>query len=176
MAELEVHATADILQLEHGAAPGGSSDGDLNRMRTKLGVAGDQSVAAAEKNSGVDMVHRFDFEHGGGREIVKKNSTFDFGLNDGAIYIISQVWVRDEHTEQNVVRSVLQIRAKCEAGLENFGAWAFAQRMRPGTAQRLGNRGYRAFGTYEDGSAGRVSSDRVELDSGLFRRADASGI
>jgi hypothetical protein len=45
--ELEVHATADVLQLEHGASPGRTGDGDLDGLGAELGMAGEQGFAAA---------------------------------------------------------------------------------------------------------------------------------
>lgn len=98
MAELEVHAAADILELEHGASPSGAGDGDLHRLGAKFGMAGNQGFTAAEKNSGVAMVHSLDFENGGGRKIAEKNSAFDFRLDDAAVYFISQVGVGVKHT------------------------------------------------------------------------------
>src|SRR5450432_107392 len=47
VSEFEVHAAADILQLEHRAAPGGTGNGDLNGLGTEFGMTGDESFAAA---------------------------------------------------------------------------------------------------------------------------------
>ena len=95
--KFEMHAAADILELEHGASPGGTGDGDLNRVRTEFGMAGDESVTAAEEHGGVAVVESLDVENGGGREIVEKDSAFDFGLDDGVVDVIRQVGVRGKH-------------------------------------------------------------------------------
>src|SRR5580704_7007323 len=42
MAEFQVHAAADVLKLQHGAAPGGSGDGDLYGLGTEFGMAREQ--------------------------------------------------------------------------------------------------------------------------------------
>jgi hypothetical protein len=34
------------------------------------------------------VVQSLDFEDGGGREIVKENSAFDFGLDDGVVDVV----------------------------------------------------------------------------------------
>jgi hypothetical protein len=120
VAEFEVHAAADVLEFEHGTSPGGAGDGDLHGAGTEFGMAGDESITAAEKHGGIDVVESFDFENGGGRKIVEKNSAFDFGLDDGVIDAVGQIGVRGKHTDGDVVRSVLQIG---EEG-ENFRSGA----------------------------------------------------
>ncbi len=97
--KFEVHAASDVLEFEHGTSPGGAGDGYLNRIGAEFGVAGDQSVAAAKQDSGVAVMHGLNVEHGGWREIVEKDSTFDFGLDDGAVDVIGQIGVRDEHLQ-----------------------------------------------------------------------------
>ena len=72
--EFEVHAAANVLQLEHGASPGGTGDGDLHGTGAELGMTGDEGVAAPEKNGGVAVVEGLDFKDRGGWQIVKKNS------------------------------------------------------------------------------------------------------
>ena len=61
VAEFQVHAAADVHELEHGASPGGTGDGNLHRLRAELGVAGDEGVTAAQQYGGVAMVHGLDF-------------------------------------------------------------------------------------------------------------------
>jgi hypothetical protein len=95
--KFKMHAAAYVLELEHGASPGGAGDGYLNWVGTKLRMAGNHGMAAAEQDGGVAVVESLDFQNGGGREVVEKNSAFDFGLNDGVIHVIGQVGVRDEH-------------------------------------------------------------------------------
>src|SRR5580700_3414522 len=97
MAKLEVHAAADILQLEHGASPGRAGDGDLYGLRAELGMAGEQSLATAENHGGVTMVHSLDFEDGRGWEVVEENSAFDFRLDDAAVHFVGKVGVGTEH-------------------------------------------------------------------------------
>ncbi len=60
-------------------------------------MAGDEGVAAAKQDGRVAVVHGLNVEHGGRREIVKKDPTFDFGLDDGAVDVIGQIGVRSEH-------------------------------------------------------------------------------
>src|SRR5579864_8488013 len=55
--EFKVHAAANVLQLEHGASPGGAGDGDLNWLGTEFGMAGEQGLATAQKDGGVAVVH-----------------------------------------------------------------------------------------------------------------------
>ena len=95
--KFEMHAASDVLELEHGASPGGTGDGDLNWVGTEFGVAGDEGVAAAEEHGGVAVVEGLDVENGGGWEIVEKYSAFDFGLDDGVVDVVRQVGVRGEH-------------------------------------------------------------------------------
>jgi len=95
--KFEMHAAAYVLELEHGASPGGTGDGDLNGVRTEFGMAGEQSVVASEENGGVAVVEGLDVENGGRREIVEKDATFDFRLDDGVIDVVRQVGVRGEH-------------------------------------------------------------------------------
>jgi hypothetical protein len=43
------------------------------------------------------VVHGLDVEDGGGREVVEKDSAFDFGLDDGVVNVVCEIGVRDEH-------------------------------------------------------------------------------
>ena len=95
--KFEVHAASDVLEFEHGASPGGSGDGDLNRVGAKFGMAGEEGVTASEEDGGVAMVHGLNVEDGGGRKVVEKDSAFDFGLDDGVVDVIGEVGVRGEH-------------------------------------------------------------------------------
>jgi len=95
--EFEVHAASYVLELEHGASPGGTGNGYVNRVRTEFGVAGEESVAAPEEDGGITVMHGLDVENGGGREVVEKDSTFDFGLDDGVVDVVGEIGVRDEH-------------------------------------------------------------------------------
>jgi hypothetical protein len=98
--KFEVHAAAYVLELEHGASPGGAGDGYLNRVGTEFGMAGDEGVAAAEENGGVAVMHGLNVEDGGRREIVEKDATFDFGLDDGVVDVVGQIGVRGEHYQR----------------------------------------------------------------------------
>ena len=97
MAEFEVHAAANVLELEHGASPGRAGDGYLHGFGAEFGMAGDESLAAAENHGGVAMVHGLDFEDGGGREVVEEDSAFDFRLDDAAVHFVGKVGVGREH-------------------------------------------------------------------------------
>jgi len=95
--KFEVHAAADVLEFEHGASPGGAGDGYVNWVGTEFGMAGEESVAASEENGGVAVMQGLNVEDGGRREIVEKDSAFDFGLDDGVVDAVGEIWVRDEH-------------------------------------------------------------------------------
>ena len=88
VAEFEVHAATDVLELEHGASPGGTGNGDVDGAGAEFGMAGEESFAAPEKNGGVAVVKSLDFEDGGGWEIVEEDAAFDFGLDDGVVYVV----------------------------------------------------------------------------------------
>jgi hypothetical protein len=98
MAEFEVHAAADVLQLEHGTSPSRAGNGDLHRLRAELGMTGDQGFAAAEKDSGVAVMHGLNLKNGRWRKVAEENPTFDLRLNDAAIDFIRQVGMGAKHT------------------------------------------------------------------------------
>jgi hypothetical protein len=62
-------------------------------------VAGNHGLTATQKHSGVAVVHGLNVEHSGGGKVVEKDSAFDLGLDDGAVNVISEVGVRDEHSK-----------------------------------------------------------------------------
>jgi len=95
--KLEVHAAANVLQLEHGTSPGGTGDGDLHGLGTEFGMTGEQGFAAAEQDGDITVMHGLDFEDGGGRKVVEENAAFDFGLDDAAIHFVGQVGVGIKH-------------------------------------------------------------------------------
>jgi hypothetical protein len=95
--KFEVHAASDILEFEHGASPGGTGDGDLNWVGTEFGMAGDESFAASEEHGGVAVMLGLNVEDGGGRKVVKKDSAFDIGLDDGVVNVVGEIRVRSEH-------------------------------------------------------------------------------
>ncbi|HKN17991.1 MAG TPA: hypothetical protein VJX47_13660 [Candidatus Sulfotelmatobacter sp.] len=86
--EFEVHAAADVLELKHGASPGGTGYGNLHGAGAEFGMAGDEGVASTKKNGGVAVMESLNLEDGGGREIVKKDAAFDFGLDDGVVDVV----------------------------------------------------------------------------------------
>ena len=98
VAKLEMHAAPDVLQLEHGAAPGGSGDGNLHRFGAEFRVTREQGFAAAKQDSGVAVVQGLNLEDSRGRKVVQEHSTFDLRLNDAAVYFVREVWVRTKHT------------------------------------------------------------------------------
>jgi hypothetical protein len=95
--KFQVHATADVLEFEHGASPGGASDGHMDWVRTEFWMAGEESVAASEKDGGVAVVHGLDVEDGGGRKVAEKDPAFDFRLDDGVVHVVGEIRVRSEH-------------------------------------------------------------------------------
>src|ERR1700690_691324 len=100
MAKFEGHAAADVLQLEHGASPGGTGDGHLHGLGTEFGMTGEHGFAAAEKYRRVAGMHGRDFEDRGGWKVVEKNAAFDFRLDDAAVHFVGEVGVRVKHTCQ----------------------------------------------------------------------------
>src|SRR3954471_9664044 len=98
MPKFQMHAPSHILQLQHRTAPGGSRNRNLHRFRTKLRMSRKQSLAATQQHSRVTMMHGLNLEHGGGWQIVQKNATFDFRLNNAAVDFVRQVRVRVKHT------------------------------------------------------------------------------
>jgi hypothetical protein len=92
-----MHAAPYVLELEHGASPGGTGDGNLNRAGTKFGMAGKESIVASQENGSVAVVQSLNVKHGGRREIVEKNSTFYFRLDDGVVDFVREIGVRGEH-------------------------------------------------------------------------------
>jgi hypothetical protein len=97
MAEFEVHAAAYVLELEHGASPGGTGDGDLDGLGAEFRMTGEKSFAAAQKDSGVAVVHGLNLEDCGWRKIAEVDTTFYFRLNDAAVYFVSQVGMGAKH-------------------------------------------------------------------------------
>ena len=107
--EFEVHAAADVLQLEHGTSPGGTGDGDLDGLGTEFGMTGEQSFTAAEKYGGVTVVQGLNFEHCRGRKVVQENAAFNFRLDDAAVDFVGQVGVRVKHRYQTCWRLGIRV-------------------------------------------------------------------
>ena len=99
VAELEVHPASDVLQLEHGASPGGPGDGDLHGLRAKFRMAGKKRLASPQQNSRVAMVQSLNLQDGRWRKVVEKDAAFDFRADDAAVYFVGQVGVRAKHTD-----------------------------------------------------------------------------
>jgi hypothetical protein len=97
MAEFEVHAAAYVLQLEHGASPGGAGDGDLDGLGTEFRMAGEKSFATAQKHGGVAMIQSLNLENCGRREIAQIDTTLDFRLDDAAVHVVGQIGVGAKH-------------------------------------------------------------------------------
>ena len=97
MKEFEVHAAANIAEFEHGSSPGGTGDGDLDRIGAELGMTGDQCVTATEQDGRVAVIQGLNFEDGRGRKILQENAAFDLGSYDSAIDVIGEVGMRSEH-------------------------------------------------------------------------------
>jgi hypothetical protein len=97
--KFKVHATADILQLEHGAAPGGTGDCDLHWLGTKFGMTGNKRLAAAKQHGGVAVMHGLNLQDGRGGQIVDENTAFDFRADDAAVHFIGEVGMGVKHTD-----------------------------------------------------------------------------
>src|SRR5271168_3115809 len=96
--KFEMHAPANVLQLEHGASPGGTGDGNLHGLGAELGVSGEKRFASTEQDGGVAMMHGLNFENGIGRKFVEEDAAFDLRLDDAAVHFVSEVGMRAEHT------------------------------------------------------------------------------
>jgi hypothetical protein len=84
------------------------------------------------------VVEGLDFEDSGRRQIVEEDSTFDFGLDDGAVDIIRQVGVRREHTRATFLTSLLQIGVGGVVVEELWNMaehWMVARRVTAGKAE-----------------------------------------
>ena len=99
VAEFEVHAAADVLQLEHGASPGGTGDGNLNRLRAEFRMAGEKRLAASQQDCGVAVIHGLNLQDSGRRKIVEVNATFYFRLDDAAINFVGQIGMSIKHAD-----------------------------------------------------------------------------
>jgi hypothetical protein len=82
----------------------------LNGVGAEFGVAGDENFAASENYGGVAVVQGLNEKDGGGREVVEKDSAFEFGLDDGVVDVVSEIGVRREHA-----RAVIRVMG--------FGGW-----------------------------------------------------
>ncbi len=100
MVKFQMHAASNVLEFEHGTAPGGTGNGDLHRTGTEFGMSREESFTAAEKNGRIAVMQSLNFKDGRGWEIVQKNSSFDFGLHDSAVDLVGQVRMRSEHTHK----------------------------------------------------------------------------
>jgi hypothetical protein len=98
VAEFEVHAAADVLELEHGAAPGRTGDGDQHGLGTKLRMSGDESIASAQEHGDVAVVQGLNLEDGGGREVAEKDAAFDLRADNAAVDFVRQIGVGAKHT------------------------------------------------------------------------------
>jgi hypothetical protein len=118
-------------------------------------MTGEQSFATAEKHSRVAVMHGLNFENGRRRKIVEKHTTFNFRLNDAAIYFISQIGVSVEHSD---------IRA--------IGYWLFGGGTRvlwpeAGSAVARRIRGFRSGAGCRDFGASRRNSSSAREHRGL---------
>lgn len=96
MGELEAHATADEMTLEHGASPSGPGDSDEDRLRAVLGMPGDQGGSVIDHDRGIEMMLGLDLKNGFGSEVFEEDAAFDLRLNDVAVDLIAEVEVRHE--------------------------------------------------------------------------------
>ena len=98
VAELEMHAAADVLDLQHRASPGGAGDSDLYGLGAEFGMTGEQSFAAPEQHGSIAVVHRLNVKHRGRRKISKIYATLDLRLDNAAVDFFSQIRVGAKHT------------------------------------------------------------------------------
>ena len=97
VAEFEVHATTNVLELEHGASPGRAGDGHLDRLGTEFGMSGQKSFAAAKQHGGVAVVQGLNLQDGGWRKIAEIDPAFDLRLDDAPVHSIGEIGVRTKH-------------------------------------------------------------------------------
>src|ERR1700722_5055570 len=98
-AKFQVHAAADVWQLEHGAAPGRTGDRHLHWLGTKFRMAGDKRLAAAQQHGGVAVVHGLNLQDGRRGQIVDENSAFDLRADDAAVHFVGEVGMGVKHTD-----------------------------------------------------------------------------
>lgn len=96
MLEFQVHATAEELRLDHGAAPSRAIDADRSRFRAEFGVAGDEGILAVEDDQFVNAVAGFNNEYGAGSQIPKVDAAFDLRTNEIAIQRVAERGMRGD--------------------------------------------------------------------------------
>ena len=94
--EFEAHATADEVAFQHGASPGGTGDGDQDRLRAVFGMAGDHGGGVIDQDGSIKMMLGLNLENGFRGEIFQENAAFNFGLDDVAVDLVAEVEVRRE--------------------------------------------------------------------------------
>ncbi|MCU1301350.1 MAG: hypothetical protein JWQ87_1634 [Candidatus Sulfotelmatobacter sp.] len=102
MVKFQVHAASDVLEFQHGAAPGRTGDRDMNGIRTKFRMPGEESIAASEQNGRVTVMHRLDVKNRRGRKVMKKDSAFNFGLDNRVVNFVGEICVRGEHDRTGI--------------------------------------------------------------------------
>jgi len=142
MAELEVHAAADVAEFQHGASPGRTGNRYQHGFGAELGMSGNQRLAFSQEHGGVAMMLGLDLKHRGRRQISQRNSALDFRADDVAVYFVAEIRVRCKHVakqsgQKAVERSYQrkgrhwQVTSVREAGI----AKKAARPDRPGSAQ-----------------------------------------
>lgn len=94
--KFEMHASADEVFLEHGAAPRGAVNARRRQLGTEDRVAGDPRFVPALADDGVDAVLRLNLKHCSRREPVQVHAAFDLGFDQIVIDLVAQVRTRRE--------------------------------------------------------------------------------
>ena len=91
MMKLQVHAPTDVVEFQQGASPTGTDNRHHYRLRAVVGVARDQGLPLTEKLCGIAAIGSVDFEHRVLRQVSKKHSPVDLGLDDAPSFNIPQM-------------------------------------------------------------------------------------
>jgi hypothetical protein len=86
-----MHAAADEVLLQHGAAPCGSANVNLNGFGAELRVAADQGLIVATIDQLAEPILCRNFENISRAEIAQIDSAFDLRLDDSAVDLITKI-------------------------------------------------------------------------------------
>src|SRR5215469_7529228 len=89
--KLQVHSSTDEASLQHGTSPSRACDCDHDGLRAVLWMPRNQHRVVDQEYCRIAVVLGLNLEHGIRREILKKHSSFNFRLDDTAVYFVAEV-------------------------------------------------------------------------------------
>ena len=119
-AEFQVHTSADVASLQHGAAPSGTVDRDRDRLRAEHWMPGNQRLSKPLVFNDVRSVLCLDFQHRAGGNVTQVNTPLDFGLHNPTIYGVVQMRVRPKETRLITHGSLLHYYPRSGAGASGW--------------------------------------------------------